>query len=187
MGARPGPWAVGSAWSGLAPSWALGSCLWFGLGFGVVLGLGCVVAALCALRFVPLGVVFGCSSRLWSSIRCSSSSCRAPPGLCFGPCFRSACCCSACFRSVARCLLARVMLQRPSWCEAPEIELIVQSKQPVSTQQPSQRHLSEGAVIHAGETPGGRLKPLEERGIRELYKVSHSWDISHLCEKRVTI
>ncbi len=67
---------------------------------------------------------------------------------------------------------------------APEIELIVQPKQPVSTQQPSQRHLSEGAVIHAGETPGGGLKPLEERGIRELYKVSHSWDISHLCEKK---
>ena len=34
------------AW--LAPSWALGSCLWVGV-FGVVLGLGCVVAALCAL------------------------------------------------------------------------------------------------------------------------------------------
>ena len=58
--------------------------------------------------------------------------------------------------------------------------MIVQSKQPVSTQQRSQRHLVEGVVVHAAETPGGSLK----RFIREQSKVSHSWDISQLCEKK---
>ena len=115
LGARPGPWAVGSAWPGwpllglLALASGLGSLVWFwawGVSWRRFVPFGSSALPLCA--------VFGRSSRLWSSFRCSSSSCRAPPGLCFGPCFCSACCSSACLCSVARCLLARVMLFSPT-------------------------------------------------------------------------
>ena len=75
-------------------------------------------------------------------------------------------------------------LQRASWCrelrcEALKIEL--QSKQPVSTRQPSQRHLSKGAVIHAGETQGGSLKPL-----RHPRAVQGEPQLGHLARRRAT-